>query len=110
LHKSERGESGHQEGLPMDSSKEARELRFELPVPGSRELDPVHFPRPARRLNVAFAQGRASAADTLSPRASMRQRTFVAGSAATTLVQGAETNAQQAQNATGELNAVATSS
>jgi rifampicin phosphotransferase len=33
----------------MDPSKEAPELRFEPPGPGSWELDPVHFPRPATR-------------------------------------------------------------
>ena len=33
----------------MDPSKEAAEPRFEPPGPGSWELDPVHFPRPATR-------------------------------------------------------------
>ncbi len=33
----------------MNPSKEAAELRFEPPGPGSWELDPVHFPRPATR-------------------------------------------------------------
>ena len=38
----------------------------------------------------------------------MRRRTFLAGSAATLLGSGAEGNAQQTQDATGELNALAT--
>jgi pyruvate,water dikinase len=33
----------------MDPSKEAAEVRFKPPGPGSWELDPVHFPRPATR-------------------------------------------------------------
>ena len=37
----------------------------------------------------------------------MRRRTFLVGSAAALLASGAESNAQQAQNATGELNAYA---
>jgi len=33
----------------MSSAEMATELRFEPPGPGSWELDPVHFPRPATR-------------------------------------------------------------
>jgi phosphohistidine swiveling domain-containing protein len=33
----------------MDASKEPPALRFDPPGPGSWELDPVHFPRPATR-------------------------------------------------------------
>src|SRR6516165_1728501 len=33
----------------MDPSKEALELGFAPPGPGSWELDPVHFPRPVTR-------------------------------------------------------------
>src|SRR6516225_1567742 len=33
----------------MNSTKGAPELRFDPPGPGSWELDPVHFPRPATR-------------------------------------------------------------
>ena len=38
----------------------------------------------------------------------MRRRTFLVGSAAAVLASGAESNAQQAQDATGEVNALAT--
>ena len=38
----------------------------------------------------------------------MRRRTFLAGSAAAVLASGGEGNAQQAQDATGELNVVVT--
>jgi quinol monooxygenase YgiN len=38
----------------------------------------------------------------------MRRRTFLAGSAAATLASGAESNAQQPQDAIGELNVVVT--
>jgi len=38
----------------------------------------------------------------------MRRRTFLVGSAAALLVSGAESNAKQAQDATGEVNALAT--
>ena len=38
----------------------------------------------------------------------MRRRTFLVGSAAALLASGAESNAQQARNATGEVNALAT--
>src|SRR5205807_1610461 len=36
-------------GHPMSSAEIATELRFEPPGPGSWDLDPVHFPRPATR-------------------------------------------------------------
>ena len=38
----------------------------------------------------------------------MRRRTFLVGSAAALLASGTESNAQQTQNATGEVNALAT--
>jgi phosphohistidine swiveling domain-containing protein len=46
----------------MSSAETATELRFEPPAPGSWELDPVHFPRPATRYWVethpeAFTRG-----------------------------------------------------
>src|SRR5437899_12833136 len=49
-------------GHPMSSAEMATELCFEPPGPGSWELDPVHFPRPATRYWAethpeAFARG-----------------------------------------------------
>jgi hypothetical protein len=46
----------------MTSAEGTTELRFEPPGPGSWELDPVHFPRPATRYWVethpdAFKRG-----------------------------------------------------
>src|SRR5438552_12635966 len=50
------------EDIQMSCAETARKLRFEPPGPGSWELDPVHFPRPATRCWAeahpeAFARG-----------------------------------------------------
>ena len=46
--------------------------------------------------------------DVVTEEPQMRRRTFLAGSAAAVLASGGEGNAQQAQDATGELNVVVT--